>query len=226
MPQISVTVSRNGPYLVSGEVPLAEAIIATDREGGSESWREGERYKVPQKYALCRCGHSAKKPFCDGSHARISFDGSETASRAPYREQALTFDGPALQLKDAEALCAFGRFCDPHGKVWAQVERTDDPHVRAHFIRQVGNCPAGRLVAWDKTRGGALEPSLPLSIGLVEDPAQQCSGPIWLKGGIAVISGDGFQYEVRNRVTLCRCGASKNKPFCDGSHAAIGFKAK
>jgi CDGSH-type Zn-finger protein len=60
---------------------------------------------------------------------------------------------------------------------------------------------------------------------LVEDPAQICSGPLWLRGGIAVISSDGYQYEVRNRVTLCRCGASQNKPFCDGTHAAIGFRA-
>ena len=39
-----------------------------------------------------------------------------------------------------------------------------------------------------------------------------------------VVAKDGHRYEVRNRVTLCRCGASKNKPFCDGSHAAIEFK--
>jgi CDGSH-type Zn-finger protein len=40
---------------------------------------------------------------------------------------------------------------------------------------------------------------------------------------VQVIGADGFAYEVRNRVTLCRCGASRNKPFCDGSHASIGF---
>jgi CDGSH-type Zn-finger protein len=223
---ISVVVSRDGPYLVSGGVPLHKETIATDLEGGSESWTKGESYKAPQKYALCRCGQSAKKPFCDGTHAKIGFDGRETASRARYQDQAQTFDGPSLQLQDVEGLCAFGRFCDPNGKVWAQVELSDDPHVRAQFIRQVGNCPAGRLVARDKASGAALEPSLPVSIGLVEDPAQGCCGPLWLKGGIAVISADGFCYEVRNRVTLCRCGASKNKPFCDGSHAAIGFKAE
>ncbi len=49
-------------------------------------------------------------------------------------------------------------------------------------------------------------------------------GRLWLRGGIAVVSSDGFAYEVRNRVTLCRCGASDNKPFCDGSHAAIKFR--
>ena len=138
------------------------------------------------------------------------------------RRQVL--DGPVFQLTDAESLCAFGRFCDPNGQVWSQVARTDDPHVQAMFIRQVKNCPAGRLVAWDKASGQPIEDALPVSIGLVEDPEQQCSGPLWLRGGIQVTSADGFEYEVRNRVTLCRCGESKNKPFCDGTHAAIKFK--
>jgi len=128
-------------------------------------------------------------------------------------------------LTDAEALCAFGRFCDPNGKVWNQVARTDDPEVRAMFVRQVNDCPAGRLVAWDKAAGKPVESRLPVSIGLIEDPAQGCSGPIWLRGGIAVVSADGFAYEVRNRAPLCRCGASQNKPFCDGSHASIKFHA-
>jgi hypothetical protein len=82
------------------------------------------------------------------------------------------------------------------------------------------------LVAWDKSRGAAIEPELAPSIGLVEDPAEGCSGPLWLRGGIAVVSADGEEYEVRNRMTLCRCGGSRNKPFCDGTHAAIKFQAK
>jgi CDGSH-type Zn-finger protein len=48
--------------------------------------------------------------------------------------------------------------------------------------------------------------------------------PIWVRGGICIESADGTPYEVRNRVTLCRCGASANKPFCDGQHAAVGFE--
>jgi hypothetical protein len=57
-------------------------------------------------------------------------------------------------------------------------------------------------------------------IGLIEDPEQQCSGPLWMQGGIPIVAADGFEYEVCNRVALDRCGASKNKPFCDGTHAA------
>jgi CDGSH-type Zn-finger protein len=82
-----VVVSKDGPYLVTGEVPLSEQIIATDSEGGSESWEQGATYKDQASFALCRCGRSKKKPFCDGTHAKTGFDGTETASRAPYREQ-------------------------------------------------------------------------------------------------------------------------------------------
>ena len=221
-----VAVSKDGPYVVTGNIPLATQTILADHDGGSEHWKESEPVRTEAKYSLCRCGQSKKKPFCDGAHAKAGFDGTETASREPYAEQANVLDGPSMALMDAEQLCAFGRFCDPHGKVWNQVERSDDPHVRARFIRQVEKCPAGRLVAWDKETGKALEPNLPVSIGLVEDPVEGCSGPLWLRGGIAVISTDGFEYEVRNRVTLCRCGESKNKPFCDGTHAAIKFQAR
>jgi CDGSH-type Zn-finger protein len=217
-------VSKNGPYLVSGSVPMARQTIVADAEGGSEQWRESDPFPLEKSYALCRCGHSANKPFCDGTHKRVGFDGTETASRAPYREQAQITEGPALALSDAQALCAFARFCDPNGQVWSQVEHTDEEAVRSSFVRQVNNCPAGRLVAWDRTTGLPVEHQLPVSIGVIEDPPEGVSGPLWLRGGIPVISADGFAYEVRNRVTLCRCGASKNKPFCDGSHAAIKFK--
>jgi CDGSH-type Zn-finger protein len=221
--EAKVVVCKDGPYLVSGGVPLARQTILADREGGSESWRESDPFPPQDGYALCRCGHSKSKPFCDGSHKKVGFDGTETAARKPYSDQAGLMEGPVLSLTDAESLCAFARFCDPHGKVWNQVQRSDDAQVRAMFVRQVNDCPSGRLVAWDNASGKPLEPQLPVSIGLIEDPVEGVSGPLWLRGGIPLIAADGFAYEVRNRVTLCRCGASKNKPFCDGTHASIKF---
>ena len=222
--EVKVVVAKNGPYLVSGSVPLAKHTIIADAQGESQSWQSGEPYPAQASYALCRCGHSKNKPFCDGTHTKVHFDGTETASRAPYRAQAEVTEGPALALSDAESLCAFARFCDPNGQVWNQVAQSDNAKVRSAFLRQVNNCPSGRLVAWERAGGEALENPLPVSIGLIEDPAQGASGPLWLRGGIPLVSADGGSYEVRNRVTVCRCGASKNKPFCDGSHAAIKFR--
>ena len=164
-----VVISRNGPYIVGGR---------RRRFGGLERERT---FPPAEKYALCRCGQSKKKPFCDGTHAKIGFDGSETANRAPYVDQATGFDGPELMLTDVESLCAFARFCDPNGKVWAQVAGTDVPQVRAMFLRQVNDCPSGRLVAWDKATRQPVERKLPVSIGLIEDPREDCSGPIWLR---------------------------------------------
>jgi len=215
-----IVVAKNGPYLVSGSVPLAIQTIGTNEEGESVRWVEGKSLSKDAEYALCRCGHSKKKPFCDGSHAKAGFDGTETASRATVLEQAEIIDGPVVQLADAEALCAFGRFCDPNGKIWSQPANSDDPEVRKNLIRQAGDCPAGRLIALDKATGKPIEPKLPKSIGVVEDPAEGCSGPLWVRGGIELTGADGKTYEVRNRMTLCRCGRSENKPFCNGAHAA------
>ena len=221
-PRIKIT--QNGPYLVSGNVPISVQIIATDADGEPNQWIEGESLEAPARYLLCRCGNSGNKPFCDGTHAKVNFDGTETASRAPYVQQAKVFDGPEMALSDVPELCATARFCHLYGTVWRQVRRTDDPAVRAHFVRQVGDCPSGRLVAWDKETGMPVEPVLPQSIGLVQDPTKNVSGPLWVRGGIEVESADGEVYEVRNRQTLCRCGASRNKPFCDGSHISVGFR--
>jgi CDGSH-type Zn-finger protein len=152
-PGARIVVSKDGPYIVSGNALLADQTIVTDAQGNSQSWEEGNKYPVRKGYALCRCGHSNSKPFCDGTHTKVGFDGTETASRAAYLDLAKAFDGPALRLTDAEGPFASARFCDPNGKVWTQVANTDDPAVRAMFIRQVNDCPSGRLVAWDKATG-------------------------------------------------------------------------
>jgi CDGSH-type Zn-finger protein len=219
-----IVVSENGPYIVSGGVPLNLETIVPDREGMSWDWAKGRSFKTTSSYALCRCGHSGHKPFCDGTHAKVGFQGTETATRRPFIRQAETLEGPTRLLLDAQELCAFARFCDPGGKIWSLIERTDDPDTQKLVDRAGGHCPAGRLVVLDKLTGKPLEPDLPPSIGIVEDPAMECSGPLWVRGGVRIESADGKPYEIRNRVTLCRCGASTNKPFCNGSHASLKFQ--
>jgi CDGSH-type Zn-finger protein len=223
MSEPKITIAKDGPYQVSGGPPLAKQHIVPNEQGESIEWRQGQTYPAADTYALCRCGHSGKKPFCDGTHRKVGFDGTETASRAPYSAQAKRLDGPEMSLLDAEPLCAFGRFCDPQGQVWNLVQRTDDPEAQRLVEHEAGHCPGGRLVALTRATGQALEPQLDPSIGLIEDTARGESGPIWVRGGIPVVGADGTPYEVRNRVTLCRCGASSNKPFCDGSHASVHF---
>jgi CDGSH-type Zn-finger protein len=223
--QMKIVVTKDGPYRVVGGVPISRQVIVADAEGASRQWAEGEKFAVSGNYDLCRCGESQNKPFCDSTHFMSAFDGTEKASREPYVDQAGLIEGPSLLLTDAEAFCAYARFCDPDGSVWALVEHSDDPAVRDKVIAMASACPSGRLVAWDKASQQAIEPDLEPSIGVIEDPQEGISGPLWVRGGITIESEDGTPYETRNRVTACRCGASGNKPFCDGTHASIGFKA-
>jgi CDGSH-type Zn-finger protein len=223
---VKITVSLNGPYVVTGAVPLSREVIEVDADGNSTDWRAAEVFDEQEQYLLCRCGNSENKPFCDSSHLRAGFDGTEAeTARRRYFELARELDGPAQLLTDAKPLCVGARFCDSHGTVWRLIERSDDQAVGRLLERMVGNCPSGRLVLWSRHAEEAFEPSLEPSIGVVEDPALGVSGPLWVRGGIRIESAaDGHVYELRNRVTLCRCGQSRNKPFCDGTHAAIGFR--
>ena len=221
-PSKKINIIKDGPYIVSGYVPLAKEYIVRDNNGIPKEWKKGSKYPVTETYALCRCGSSNTKPFCDGSHAKIKFDGTEEASKESYKSNAGLIEGPEIDMKDNRDLCAGQQFCHRAGGVWDLVEN-GDPKAKGLVVEITGQCPTGRLVACDK-EGNDMEPKLPKEITLTEDPYRRVSGPLWVKGGIPVISEDNTEYEIRNRVALCRCGHSENKPFCDGSHIREGFK--
>jgi CDGSH-type Zn-finger protein len=212
-----VKITTDGPYVVSGGVPLSEQTICVDDDCEPHGWKESRDYAARESYALCRCGHSRQMPYCDGSHGRVGFDGTETAVDTPYLEQAEELEGPDLGLTDAEGFCMGAGFCHRAGGTWALTRRSADPKAKQTAIEEACDCPSGRLVAWEKD-GRAIEAEFEPSIGLVGDAQTGKVGPIWVRGGIPVESSDGTTYEVRNRVTLCGCGRSSNKPFCDGSH--------
>jgi CDGSH-type Zn-finger protein len=216
---IKISILKNGPYLVSGGVSLRKMTIQCNQSSGiPEGWLMGEKLETSPTYTLCRCGQTSNKPFCDGTHVKVNFEGTETSDNEPFEKMAKTIEGPELTLKDGEILCASARFCHRGGDIWQQIPRSDDPKLKENATRNACDCPSGRLVIKDKQSGKDIEPSLEKSIGLIEDPAMGVDGPIWVRGGILVYSSDGKLYEVRNRVTLCRCGKSTNKPFCDSSH--------
>jgi CDGSH-type Zn-finger protein len=131
-----IIISENGPYIVSGDIPIAVQIITSNKEGYSWEWKQGQPFDNGPNYRLCRCGHSRNKPFCDDTHLRIGFDGKETASRVTFKEQAEVWDGPTLRLSDAQSFCAFARFCDAGGKIWGLIERTDKADIRKLVIHQ------------------------------------------------------------------------------------------
>ena len=244
-----IDVKTDGPYLVSGAVPLVRVRIVRNEENEAVDWEQTGTFPAQDVYALCRCGASNNKPFCDGTHARAGFEGTETARREPYKEGARQFDGGDVVLHDNQSFCIGAEFCDRLGSVWALARTTPessgvaDPAEaaaltkKAHEIAtdQACKCPSGRLVMHHVADGadgaesaeGAdliIEPDFPEpSVALIEDPAYNASAAIWVRGGIPIFGADEQPYEIRNRVTLCRCGASFNKPFCNGAHYQAGF---
>jgi len=214
---MKIRVTANGPYLVSGGVPLTRQLIVSDSDEVATEYRQLEKYSAGGSYALYRCGRSSKNPYCDGTHARVKFNGRETATES-YLEKPERFGGPTLELTDYEPLCAAARFCLRAGGIWKLMKRTNDPAVKEIVIQETADCPSGRLVVSDKKTKAVIEPTLAKSIAVLEDPVGSGLGPYWVKGGIPVISSEGKAYTLRNRITLCRCGKSKNMPFCDSSH--------
>lgn len=220
--RVNITIAADGPYLVHGGVPLAqEAIVPVE---GHVEYRTVRTFPEQETYALCRCGRTSTPPFCDGTHASVRFDGEETASREPFEERAQVFAGPGVTLLD-DNRCAFARFCHREdGDVWTLTELSDDERLEREAVKASSDCPAGRLVHVDTEEGTVYEPRLAPSIAILEDPQEGVSGPLYVRGGIELVGADGVAYELRNRYALCRCGSSRNKPFCDAMHVTVGYR--
>lgn len=222
--EIYVKVTKNGPYFLYGVCGISCETILNDSDGiGVEYQKDGFFEAKTSPVSLCRCGCSNNAPFCDGSHFAINFDGTETASFEPILDGAKIYEGPNLTLFDNEKFCAFARFCDANGTIWSLVFKDDETSTK-EVIKEANLCPAGRLLVFDK-EGRLLEDNLPQSVALLEDGGLKISGPLWLRGKTRVESAEGKSYELRSKQTLCRCGNSQNKPFCDCMHKEIGFLA-
>lgn len=221
---MKIKITKDGPYIVTGGVPLKEMIIA--HENGRNVYKEGRALPQSDTYALCRCGGSKNAPFCDSTHLNVSFNGTETASRELYVNRIEDIvEGEDLTLLD-DGRCAFARFCHAkHGGTWELVQNDANPEYKAEAIETAKMCPSGRLVILDKN-GEVVEEDYQPEIVILQDPMKNVSAGIYVKGKITIESEDGGEYEPRNRVALCRCGKSRNKPFCDATHITVAYKDK
>lgn len=208
-----IHVAPDGPYLVAG------ARTFTDHLGVPLPTR-------PQM-ALCRCGASASKPFCDGSHVRVGFSGAKSGSRVPDRQDS--YAGMGATVLDNRGTCAHSGFCtDRLPTVFRQGE---EPFVAPsggridEIIRTVRACPSGALgVAIDSIDAtGQADQDREPAIEVSKD------GPYRVTGSVPLSGPDG-RPEPRNQgastehYSLCRCGHSLNKPFCSGMHWSVGFQ--
>ncbi|MCW1949234.1 MAG: CDGSH iron-sulfur domain-containing protein [Candidatus Shapirobacteria bacterium] len=208
-----IKVCKNGPYIVSGKIPVNQQKTIFDSEGSPLKTEIVKNLCSDEEITLCRCGGSDNKPFCDGSHRKNGFDGSEnTDNLIDKPSDTEFFDGPKLTLQDTPCLCSGAGFCHRAGGVWDLTQESDNPKSKKIAIEECHCCPSGRLIALDPQTGKAIEDKVDSSVGV------DSFGPLCVTGEVSIESSEGKNYPHRPRRALCRCGKSRNKPFCDGSH--------
>lgn len=221
-----INVIKNGPYQVKGAIKLKQKTIIPNEKGESVKWKETQLSSDKDEIYLCRCGKSANAPYCDGSHEVEGFDGTCTSSHEEYPYGGTgQIDGPRIILTDKEKLCAYARFCDPNGSVWRLAEYPSGEKDDELAKQEAEDCPSGRLIAWSRKTGKSLELIRTEALGLIEDAGLQISGGIQVEGPVELIDDQGESFPLSNKKVICRCGESGNKPFCDGTHASMKFKA-
>ncbi|MFI0454189.1 ferritin-like domain-containing protein [Actinomadura sp. 6N118] len=219
-----IVVLADGPYLVYGGVPLKRKRKVVSAENNALTWKTGDTLATEDTYALCRCGRSGAKPFCDGTHAVVGFDGTESADLRPYKELQHVHDGVGISAQRVGELCIHAAFCIGRTRPIADMlADTGDSDVRSNVMGRIDHCPSGSY-SYALERGGeSIEPDLPQAISILEEEDGLASA-LWVTGGVPVVRADGQPLETRNRMTLCRCGRSAGKPLCDGTHRKINFR--
>jgi CDGSH-type Zn-finger protein len=208
----SIQASRNGPYLVTNAEYLQNS--------------RGERIPARPQLALCRCGGSAIKPFCDGTHARIGFTGTKAPDRVPDHRD--TYVGARVTVLDNRGICQHSGFCTDNLATVFRLKQ--DPWIdptgakMEEIIAAVKNCPSGAL---SYAIGGV---ECREEVDQVRESMITVSkdGPYRIIGGILLQDEQGndeqrAQGASREHYALCRCGRSKNKPFCSGMHWYVHF---
>jgi CDGSH-type Zn-finger protein len=219
-----IVVLENGPYVVYGRIPLRRKRKIVSADNDSLTWQTQETLETEEIYALCRCGRSGSKPFCDGTHAVEGFDGEEATELRPYAELRHVHDGVGISAQRVGELCIHAAFCIGHTRPIAKMlDDTADPDVRSNVMGRIDHCPSGSYSYALRRGDESVEPDLPVAISVLEEENGQASA-LWVTGEVPVTRSDGRPLELRNRVTLCRCGHSGNKPLCDGTHRTIGFR--
>jgi CDGSH-type Zn-finger protein len=200
----------NGPYYLLDEPePQPVPFLQT---------AAGQQPATARGVALCRCGGSANKPFCDGTHGRIGFSDAQQNDRAPDRQDH--YRGEALTIHDNRGICAHAGHCTDslpavfrmHEEPWIDADGAPAEEVE----RVVRGCPSGALSFSRADEAGGDTERAPM-VTVTKN------GPYAVTGGIELIGVAFGEGASREHYTLCRCGASRNKPFCDGSHWRIGF---
>jgi CDGSH-type Zn-finger protein len=220
-----IIVRPNGSYRVEGNIPLVHKTQVVSEYGEPLTWKKDGTYETRETYTLCRCGASEKMPFCDAKHKEINFDGTETADTRPTAERQVIFEGGTrIVVKYDKYLCMESGYCANRlTNIEKMTPNSGDPQVRAQIMTMIDHCPSGSYAYSLEEGSPDIEADLPQQIAVTTEITSggPIEGPLWVTGNIPVERADGQPFETRNRVTLCSCGLSCNKPLCDGTHRRV-----
>ena len=200
----NITPAPNGPYVIKGCKNLA------NQKGPIET---------KETIALCRCGGSANKPFCDGTHAKNEFSSAKLEGRVEDKRD--NFQGMQITIHDNRGICAHAGHCTDN--LAAVFHLNEEPWIHPdsasldEIITTIQKCPSGALsysVDDVEHRDRNSEPTIFVSP----------NGPYEVSGGAELVDTARAEGVSEEHFALCRCGGSKNKPFCDGTHWYIKFK--
>jgi CDGSH-type Zn-finger protein len=213
----------NGPYYLLNDLELKVVENLQNSKGGPLSTVLG--------VALCRCGASKNKPFCDGTHATVGFSSENkipvndnNGSADMVRDRRKSYVGRGITIYDNRRICSHAAECvnnlssvfKLNSRPWINPDSAGTDKI----INTIRKCPSGAL----SYSINGIEHRDPIE----REPMVTVSknGPYLITGGIDLIGenikwGEGAS---REHYTLCRCGASNNKPFCDGTHKTINFE--
>ena len=199
-----ITCKNNGPMIIK------------DLENFIDS--DGKRLETEPAMYLCRCGASLNKPYCDGSHKSIGFTDEVSSDRT--EDKITCYEGKDISILNNPLLCSVAEHC--HKELGSVFNEHKDPWIDPdgdtleHIKALIEKCPSG---------------ALSYSINGQPQPVSDCeatvsiekNGPLRITGSIELNDAKWGKGASREHYTLCRCGASKNKPFCDGSHTTLNF---
>jgi len=195
---------KDGPLKVTGLLKLVDS-------GGKE-------LPAADDMVLCRCGRSSRKPYCDGTHVRAGYRSDKRDRRLPDRVRDC--HGEDITIHDNRGVCSHAEHCvrdlpevfDRKDKPWIHPDAASPDDI----ARVIEKCPSGAL---SYTRHGVLHKDLKREPGI----RVSRGGPFEVVGGPELADPDGCRPESQEHYTLCRCGESRNKPFCDGTHWNVPF---
>jgi len=200
---VTIKAAQDGPYIVKDLEDFR------NRKGPIE---------CKEAMGLCRCGQSANKPFCDGTHKKIGFSSENQLDSG--KDRLDTYHGKKITIHDNRSQCAHAGYCTEG--LPAVFRHRQDPFVDPdgasieEIIDIVNLCPSGALsyTIEDESETHVIGEA---SIFIAPD------GPYLVKGKVVLLDTEKGKGAPETHCTLCRCGASKNKPFCDGSHWDVNF---